>query len=186
MHPELLTPRLRLRPFVMDDAADLARIANDRDIAANTLTIPYPYHESAGREWIATHADGVERHSPVVYAITRRTDGALIGALGLALVPEHRRAELGYWIARAAWGQGYATEAAAALLEYGFERLGLERIHAAHFPRNPASGRVLQKLGMRHEGTLRSHLVKWDVPEDLAVYGILREEFTPWRARSKG
>ena len=79
-----------------------------------------------------------------------------------------------------------ATEASAALLEYGFDVLGLERIHAAHFPRNPASGRVLQKLGMRQEGTLRSHLVKWGVPEDLSIYGILREEFTPWRARSEG
>jgi len=186
VHPILLTPRLRLRPFTMDDVADLARIINDREIAANTLTIPYPYDEEAGRAWIATHADGVERHSPVVYAVTRRTDGALIGATGLALVPEHRRAELGYWIARAAWGEGYATEAAAALLEYGFEKLGLERIHAAYFPRNPASGRVLEKLGMRHEGTLRSHLVKWGVPEDLSIHGIMREEFTPWRARSEG
>ena len=95
MHPVLLTARLRLRPFAVDDAAELARVVNDRDIAANTLTIPYPYDESVGREWIATHADGVERFSPVVYAVTRRNDGALIGASGLALVPEHRRAELG-------------------------------------------------------------------------------------------
>lgn len=68
------------------------------------------------------------------------------------------------------------TEAAAAVVRWGFDGLGLERIHATHFASNPASGRVMRKLGMNHEGTLRGHIHKWGVPQDLECYGILRSE----------
>jgi RimJ/RimL family protein N-acetyltransferase len=74
------------------------------------------------------------------------------------------------------WGRGYASEAAAALLLHGFEHFPLNRIFAMHFARNPASGRVLQKIGMRHEGTLRQHLKKWGQYVDLECYGLLRSE----------
>lgn len=177
MIPELETERLLLRPFVMADAADVTRIVGDRELAADTLNIPHPYEPGMAEAWIATHADGVHRTSPVVYAVTDRGTGALVGAVGLMLDAPHRRAELGYWVARERWGDGVCTEAARAVLEYGFGVLGLERIHAHHFSRNPASGRVMQKLGMQHEGTLRGHVVKWDRREDIECYGILREEF---------
>lgn len=171
------TDRLLLRPFTEDDIPDIARLAGDRDVALNTLNIPHPYEPEFARAWIATHADGVERHSPVVFAIERHSDGRLIGAVGITLNPLHRRAELGYWIAREAWGQGYCTEAARDVLHYAFDVLHLDRVHASHFARNPASGRVMQKLGMVREGVLRAHVVKWERREDLVFYGILREEF---------
>jgi len=90
---------------------------------------------------------------------------------------------MGYWIARECWNRGYATEAAAALLAYAFEALGLHRVYARHFPRNPPSGRVMQKLGMVYEGRQREHVLRWDVFEDLDCYGILRSE---WHARPRG
>jgi ribosomal-protein-alanine N-acetyltransferase len=99
-----------------------------------------------------------------------------VGAVGLILAPAHDRAELGYWIGAPYWGRGYATEASRAVVRWGFEGLGLRRIHASHFPRNPASGRVLEKLGMRHEGTLRQHVKKWDEYLDLESYGLLADE----------
>ena len=74
------------------------------------------------------------------------------------------------------------TEAARAVLDLGFERLDLLRIYATHFARNPASGRVMQKAGMVREGCLRQHVLRWDVPQDLVYYGILREE---WLAAQK-
>lgn len=171
------TPRFLLRPFTLADADPVTRIVSDREVAATTLNIPHPYEPGMAEAWIATHADGVHRQSPVVFAVTRREDGAIIAAIGLSLEPEHHRAELGYWVARAEWGKGVCTEAAHAVLKYGFSILGLERIHAHHFAGNPASGRVMQKLGMRHEGTLRGHIVKWGRREDVECYGILREEF---------
>lgn len=177
MRSTLETQRFVLRPFTLADADEVTRIVSDRELAATTLNIPHPYEPGMAAAWIATHADGLHRQSPVVFAVTRREDGALVGAIGLDLEPEHHRAELGYWVARAAWGQGVCTEAARAVMAYGFNVLGLDRIHAHHFAGNLASGRVMQKLGMQHEGTLRGHIVKWGRREDVECYGILREEF---------
>ncbi len=178
MRSTLDTARFLLRPFTLADADDVTRIVSDREVAATTLNIPHPYEPGMAAAWIATHADGLHRQSPVVFAVTRRDGDELVGAIGLSLEPAHHRAELGYWVARAAWGQGVCTEAAGAVLQYGFGVLGLERIFAHHFAGNPASGRVMQKLGMRHEGTLRGHIEKWGRREDVECYGILREEFS--------
>jgi len=108
--------------------------------------------------------------------IRLRQDGKLCGGLGLHPQPQHRTAELGYWIGVPYWRKGYATEASSAVVRYGFERLNLNRIFAHHFKRNPASGRVLQKIGMRHEGCLRQAVIKWGEYIDLEMYAILREE----------
>ena len=113
------------------------------------------------------------------FAITLRAGGELIGAIGIDVEPEHARAELGYWIGVPYWGRGYATEAAAALVTRAFEVLGLQRVFAYHFTTNPASGRVLQKIGMRHEGTRRKHTRKWDEYPDSECYAILRAEWRP-------
>ncbi|HKB78454.1 MAG TPA: GNAT family protein, partial [Thermoanaerobaculia bacterium] len=75
------------------------------------------------------------------------------------------------------WGLGYATEAAGAVVRFGFESLSLNRIFACHFVRNPASGRVLRKLGMQHEGTMRQHVRKWDEYVDLEYYAILHQDY---------
>ena len=90
---------------------------------------------------------------------------------------EHEKAELGYWIGKPYWNNGYASEAAISVLKFGFEDLDLRRIHAHHLSRNPVSGRVLQKIGMQHEGHLRQHILKWGKYEDIDMYGILKTEF---------
>ncbi|MFL5567923.1 MAG: GNAT family N-acetyltransferase, partial [Gemmatimonadaceae bacterium] len=98
---------------------------------------------------------------------------------------EHRRAELGYWIALDCWNRGYATEAAERIIDFGFETLGLHRIEARHFVRNPASGRVMQKLGMQQEGVERDWAIKWNCFETLALYSILEPEWRAARARAE-
>ncbi len=165
-----------LRPFVRADAPHVLRLAGAREIADTTLTIPHPYLAGMAEQWIATHGDAWEQQDRGTFAITTETDG-LIGAIGLHFRPAHRRAELGYWIGRPFWNRGFATEAARAVIRFGFETLELNRIHASHLTRNPASGRVLVKAGMQLEGILRQHVMKWDRPEDLAQYAILREWF---------
>ena len=170
--PSITTQRLRLRPFVEGDAGSVQRLAGAREVADTTLHIPHPYLDGTAETWIRTHAPGWERGELLVYAITSPTD--LIGAIALGIQPTHRRAELGYWIGVSHWGQGYCTEAARAVIRMGFERLDLHRIHATHLTRNPASGRVMIKAGMTHEGRLRQHILKWDRFEDVDVYGILR------------
>ena len=181
--PELETARLRLRAFVATDAPAVQRLAGDRRVADTTLTIPHPYPDGAAEAWIATHAPAWAAGTQLTYAVTARADGALLGAVGLALEPEHASAELGYWIAVPEWGKGYATEAAAALCGHAFTTLGIHRIQARHLLRNPASGRVMQKLGMRPEGVMRGALRKWDRFEDVALYAVLAPE---WPAAARG
>jgi [ribosomal protein S5]-alanine N-acetyltransferase len=84
---------------------------------------------------------------------------------------------MGYWIGKQYWGHGYCTEAAGAVVKYGFDVLRLNRLYAIHFTRNPASGRVMQKISMKHEGHLRQDQKRWGKFEDLEIYGILKSEF---------
>lgn len=86
--------------------------------------------------------------------------GKLVGAIGLGLQQDHDRAEMGYWIAVPHWNNGFTTEAARRVIDFGFEALTLERIFAQHFATNPASGRVMMKAGMHYEGSLRHHIKK--------------------------
>jgi [ribosomal protein S5]-alanine N-acetyltransferase len=159
------------------------RLAGAREIADTTLTVPHQYPDGAAEAWIATHEPAWEYRTGVTYAITE-ADGDLVGAIGLALTPPHAVAELGYWIAVPAWGRGFATEAAVALCDFAFGVLGVHRIQARHLMRNPASGRVMQKLGMQCEGVLRGAVRKWDRFEDLALYAVLAHEWQTVRPSS--
>ncbi len=179
--PTLRTERLVLRAFKLSDAPDVQRMAGAIEIAFPTVNIPHPYEDGMAELWISSHRPAFERGELVPLAVTLSADGTLIGAISLSLHQNHERAELGYWIGVPYWGQGYCTEAARAMMSYGFEVLGLHRIHSSHFARNPASGRVMQKLGMTREGCLRHHVKKWDAFEDLVCFGLLREEWEAMR-----
>jgi len=177
--PTIETERLVLRPFTLNDAAEVQRLAGDRAITDTTMNIPHPYHDGIAEQWISGHAASFDTGSGLTLAVTVRRDDSLAGAVSLMGISQGHQAELGYWIAKQYWNHGYCTEAGHALLRFAFTDLGLERVHACHFARNPASGRVMQKLGMSREGQRRQHVRKWDTLEDLALYGILRHE---WQA----
>ena len=181
--PTLATVRLTLRPFVLDDAWDVERLAGMREIADTTLNIPHPYPVGAATRWIETHAPAWAAGTGVTFAIIETGTGKLAGVVSLMQINrEHRRAELGYWIAVDRWNKGFATEASEALVDFGFHTLGLHRIESTHFVRNPASGKVMQKLGMQQEGIARDSAVKWDRYESLVRYAILEPE---WKARGQ-
>ena len=177
--PTLETERLVLRPFEMGDAPRVQLLAGERAVAATTKTIPHPYEDGVAEQWIGTHQVRFEKGQEVVFAITRKDGGELIGAIGVILNLIQGNAEMGYWIGKPYWGHGYCTEAGRAVLQYAFGELHLHRVHAHHMSHNPASGRVMQKLGMRHEGRLREHVKKWDKFCDVDAYGILASEFAP-------
>lgn len=179
--PKLRTERLLLRPFKLADAETTADLANAKEIARYTQNIPYPYGIDDAREFISQHADAFREGKFVVLAITRSKDDALMGTIGLTLDWEHDKAEMGYWIGLPYWNRGYCTEAARAVLAYGFDTLHLHRIQATHFQKNPASGRVMQKIGMKREGCLREAVKKWDEYVDLVYYGMLRPEWDDLR-----
>jgi RimJ/RimL family protein N-acetyltransferase len=173
----LQTERLILRPFAMADARDVHRLAGDRAIADTTLNVPHPYQDGMAEQWIATHQPEFEAGELANFAVVLRGTGELVGAIGLMIHRRFDRAELGYWIGRPYWKQGYCTEAGRAVLAYGFTELNLNRIHASYLSRNPASGRVMEKLGMTREGVLRQHVKKWDRFEDLELFAILKQEW---------
>jgi RimJ/RimL family protein N-acetyltransferase len=173
--PTLRTDRLVLRPLSLSDVPTVTLLAGAREVAATTLRIPHPYVEDHARQFISALPAEAEASRAFVFAITANDE--LCGAVGLHIEQQHRHAELGYWIGVPYWGRGYATEAARAVVGFGFETLKLERIFAHHFAHNPSSGRVLQKIGMKHEGRLRHCFLKWDQFVDAELYAILRSEF---------
>ncbi len=177
--PTLETERLKLRPFGISDARTVQRLAGERAVADTTLNIPHPYEDGDAERWISGHADLFRKWEHAIFAITLRETGELVGAMGLHLSPRFNRAELGYWIGKPYWNNGYCTEAARRMIQFGFEALGLNRIHAHYLSRNPASGRVMDHVGMKREGVMRQHVRKWDRYEDIVCYGILREDWKP-------
>ena len=170
--PTLHTDRLTLRPCTALDAPVVQHLAGDREVASTTLNIPHPYEDGMAEEWIASHVPRWEALDFLALAVTHAEDG-LVGVVSLDLSMAHRRAELGYWIGVPFWNRGYATEASRVLIDFGFEELGLNRIEAQYLMRNPASGRVMEKLGMRREGVRRQHTVKWGVSEDVGICSLL-------------
>jgi len=178
--PTLTTLRLTLRPYTFADASAVAALAGRREIADTTMAIPHPYLVQHATDWISGQSISWKEGREVVFAIVFREETKLIGAVGLREIDKaHSHAELGYWIGVDWWGRGFATEAARAVVEFGFQSLKLNRIHAHHMLRNPASGRVLQKVGMRPEGVLRQRVCKWGVFEDVAILAVIKSEWQP-------
>jgi RimJ/RimL family protein N-acetyltransferase len=175
--PTLRTARLVLGTFDLEDAPELQRLAGAREIADTTVSIPHPYDLDHALAWIGQQRREAVRGRATNFAIRLLPSGPLIGSAGLRDIdPEHLQAELGFWIGREWWGNGYAREAAAAVIRFGFESLELNRIYAHHMARNPASGKVLTAAGMQREGLLRQRVRKWGVYEDVVLYAIIRDE----------
>ncbi|HEX9964602.1 MAG TPA: GNAT family N-acetyltransferase [Allosphingosinicella sp.] len=143
------TERLLLRPGWSQDAPALYQAIADERIVRNLATAPWPYRPGDAEAWLATERKPTEPS----LLIFRRTDGPteLIGAIGFGRRPTGEM-EFGYWIVRRHWGRGYATEAGRALLAAARHGLRVARLDAGHFLDNPASGRVLEKLGFRPTG----------------------------------
>lgn len=149
--PALITERLTLRCFSVDDAEAIRLLAGNPNVSNSTLNIPHPYEAGMAEQWISTHQKSWAQKTELTYAITMTQTGRLVGAINLHEITE-AKAELGYWIGEPYWGNGYCTEAARALINFAFEQFDLKKIEAEHLTTNPGSGRVMQKLGMRHTG----------------------------------
>ena len=175
--PSLSTDRLELRPFRVEDEEAVFQICSEKEIAANTRTIPHPYPRAQAAHWIKQHPEMWISGKSAVFAICERLTGRVIGAIGLEINREDQNAELGYWIDKNEWGQGYCTEAAREVVRYGFENLSLHRIFASFMTTNPASGRIMDKIGMKTEGEFKGHIRKWGQFFDVVYCGILKSEF---------
>lgn len=145
----LESARLRLRPVREDDADDIVRLIGDAEVVHFLAMVPYPYTLEDARMFIASAQGRGPLAVQESFVVERRDDGAFLGVM--SLIPDAHvagAAILGYWIAKPYWAQGYATEAAQTLVEYGFATRGYTSISAAAAVANPASRRVLQKAGL--------------------------------------
>ena len=145
----LETERLLLRPPRATDISRFVPLLNDLLVSKNLSRVPHPYTEDDGCAFILKVAQGWASREDLAFAILRKSDAAYIGTCG---VHPSRGWEFGYWLGRPYWGQGYATEAAARVVQFAFEELKAERLAAGWYFDNPASGRVLEKLGFVLEG----------------------------------
>jgi ribosomal-protein-alanine N-acetyltransferase len=173
----LYSDNLILRPFRLDDAQRVTELAGDYEIAKTTLNIPHPYPEGAAETFIKRSHEVAKEGMHYDFAIVRKHDSELVGAIAIGITPRYKRAEMAYWMGRPYWGKGYTPEAARRLLRFGFEVLDLNRIYAFAFTSNPASAKVMKKIGMTYEGTLVQHVLKRDQYYDLDAYGIVRQSY---------
>lgn len=167
------TQRLTLRQLTFVDAARIADLGGDWDVARMTGRIPYPYSVDAALQWVTGLADGEQ-----VFAITHNDQ--LIGLCGFTATGDGE-AEIGYWIGRPYWGQGFAPEAAQAVINHGFTKSGIRRFSCSHFNDNPASRRVIQKLGFVETGLSRG----WCEARQLELPTVRYERRRPWTAAIK-
>ena len=145
----LETPRLHLRPPESVDGPALVALMGEWDVAKNLSRVPHPYGEDDARAFVARLEEDRAKGTEFAFAILRKSDQALVGTCGVHL--REKGFELGYAVGKRFWGQGFATEAAGEALAFAFRNLRADEVEAGWFHDNPASGRVLEKLGFRHD-----------------------------------
>ncbi len=177
--PTLHTTRLRLRPFEDSDADDLFALMRDAHVLRYWDAPPWTDRARADR-FITGCRQLAEDGSGARVVLERASDRAFLGWCHVTdWNPTYRSVGIGYVLASAAWGQGYATEAARAVLGWAFGALDLNRVQSETDTRNLASARVLEKLGFQREGTLRQDCIVDGDVSDSWVYGLLRREWAP-------
>lgn len=175
--PVLQTQRLVLRRLAMRDAQDIFDYSRDAEVARHVLWAAQR-DISEAREYIRYMTRRYRADEPSSWGIEEKASGRIIGTIGyMHYDPDNNSCELGYSLARRAWNRGYMTEALRRVIDYSFEALDVNRIEAQHELDNPASGRVMEKCGMKREGVLRQRLYNKGKYVDVALYSVLKSEW---------
>ena len=171
--PTLSTERLVLSQPIVSDLEDVVfQMNSTSEISENTLSLPFPYREENAHFWFKMAEDGFANKDAFIFGIREKENLKLIGAVGLHLDVAHHKAEVGYWLGKSFWNNGYVSEALQAVLKFGFEELKLNKIYASHFHHNPASGKVLEKNGFVFEAELKQEILKNGKYLDLFRYAL--------------
>lgn len=177
MRKFMVTERLTLRQLELHDAEAIEKLAGEKEVADTTLNMPHPYPVGSASSFIKARHEAAERGDGYSFAVTLTEGEVFLGVVGLRVNKNHNMAELAYWIGKPYWKSGYCTEAAARVVQFAFDELRLNRVFAAAMTRNPASYRVMEKIGMKFEGIMRNHIRKGDTYEDLRYYGLLHSDY---------
>jgi len=173
---EIKTESLILNQPNENDLEIIAKILNNSVYSKNTINIPFPYSKNDAKFWIDLAHKGIDNQTQYIFAIRLAKNEKLIGGIDLGIDRRFNKAELGYWLDEKYWNQGFATEAVKTVIRFGFEKLKLKRIFATHFDFNPASGKVMEKAGMKREGILKCHTLKNGEYQDHILYAIINEK----------
>jgi RimJ/RimL family protein N-acetyltransferase len=181
--PTFSSPRLSMRPTAMEDAPALFELFSDARVTRYGSRPPWTEHRQAV-DLVERDLAALASGEAVRFAMLRREDGLLVGTCTLFHFDAGCRcAEVGYMLRPLAWGQGYASEAVEAMLDWGFAARGLNRVEADVDPRNEASARLLERLGFVREGHVRERWIVGGEKSDSWIYGLLASEWAsrPWR-----
>lgn len=175
--PKIRTERLILRAARMSDADDMYEYCRDPKVARYVLWDAHTsIHQT--RNYIRFLIRQYKDAAPATFVIEYAETGKVIGTIGFLWVqPDNRSAEVGYSLNREYWNKGIMTEALAAILDFAFTKLNMNRVEAEHDVNNPASGKVMAKVGMSYEGTLRQRIFNKGSFADVALYSMLKEEY---------
>lgn len=175
--PELSTKRLLLNGMRAADIPTIIHLANDEEVVRHTMGMPFPYEEADAIKLLYRAITGLEEEKAYLLAIRWKSSREFLGAIGLHLIPEQQKAEVGYWIGKEYWGQGISSEALGCMLAFGFKVLKLNKILATHTTTNMASAAVMKKNGMIFEGESIADSKRNGVWRDVHHYRLLRSEF---------
>ena len=175
---EFYTDRLIIREYKKTDIEPYLHVVRQPEIYATTYGIPRSYSKLRAKWWFKTIKQNRIYNFAYEYAVVLKETGNYIGNVGLINIStEHNKADISYFIDRDYMNKGYATEAAVEMLKFGFSILGYNKISGICMSKNPASRRVMEKLGMTYEGTLRSDLLKDGIYYDIDRLSILKDEY---------
>ncbi len=170
--------RLLIRPYKYSDAKAVYRVMNDYNIFKTTYGIPNPCDMRYIKKWIKFVIDNLTAKKSFEYAVIDKVSGGYIGNVGLINIDyTSKRCDISYFIDPQLWGCGYATEASVKMVELAFLELNMERVGGMCMDVNSASAKVMEKLGMRYEGTLRNYFYKENNWVSARNYSILKKEF---------
>ena len=148
---------------------------NNFNVVKSLFNPPYPYKEEDAENWINSRKQSMDKGNYCL-KIVRKEDKKILGNINLDTREYKVSAEVGYWLCEEDWKKGYASEALEEMIRFGFKKLKLHKIYAKHYVDNPASGRVMQKCGMKYEGTQKEQILTHGVFHDLDFYGIINKK----------
>ncbi|SFN64857.1 Protein N-acetyltransferase, RimJ/RimL family [Chryseobacterium oleae] len=172
--PVIETERLILSELKEEDIPLVKVYLQEKIFSDLTSNIPYPYMLEHAEFWLKISREAFENNTGYTFAV-RDKEGQIIGAIGLH-DRDDDKAELGYWMGKPFWNKGYITEAAIALIDFGFRTLEVNKIYATYFLHNPASGRIMEKAGMEEEALLKQHLKKDGEYFDVMMYSVFKNK----------
>lgn len=177
MELKIIGERINLRKLKKSDVLSIYKNVKDREILRYTY-IPYPYKLKYASEFIKNTHQRIRKKTAYELGIELKQTHQIIGMMSLMHIDyENRNGEVGYWLGKKYWGQGFAKEALRLILDFGFRKLKLVRIYARVMHPNTASYKLLEKVGFKYEGRMRKNIIKSGKWIDDLRYSILREEY---------